>query len=104
MDYKINLTQSAEEDLNHFVAYLLFEKENVQAAKNLLDDFERTKESLSHAAGSLRFCENPRLKELGYRRINFLSHKYFMLYRVEGNLVFIDSIFHELQDYENKMN
>lgn len=104
MDYKVNLMQSAEEDLNNFVAYLLFEKKNKQATKNLLDDFERTKESLSYVAGSLRLCENPRLKELGYRRINFLSHRYFMLYRVEGNMVFIDSIFHELQDYENKMN
>jgi plasmid stabilization system protein ParE len=103
MDYKINLTQSAEEDLDRFVAYLLFEKKSEQAAKNLLDDFERTKESLSHVAGSLRLCENPNLKELGYRKINFLSHKYFMLYRIEGDMVFIDSIFHELQDYENKM-
>lgn len=104
MDYKINLMQSAEEDLDHFVAYLLFEKKSEQAAMNLMEDFEITKESLSHVAGSLRLCENPRLKELGYRRINFLSHRYFMLYRVEGNMVFIDSIFHELQDYENKMN
>lgn len=31
MDYKINLTQSAEEDLDHFVAYLLFEKKSKQA-------------------------------------------------------------------------
>lgn len=36
-------------------------------------------------------------------RINFLKHRYFMLYRIESNLVFIDDIFHELQDYENKM-
>ena len=104
MVYKVNLMQSAEDDLNNFIEYLLFEKKNEQAAKNLLDDFERTKESLSHVAGSLRVCENSNLKELGYRRINFLSHRYFMLYRVEGINVFVDSIFHELQDYGNKMN
>lgn len=27
----------------------------------------------------------------------------FMLYRMEDNVVFVDNIFHELQDYENKM-
>ena len=27
----------------------------------------------------------------------------FMLFRIEGNQVIIDSIFHELQDYERKM-
>ncbi len=79
MDYKVNLMQSAEEDLDNFIAYLLFEKKSEQAATNLLDDFERTKESLSHVASSLKLCENSRLKELGYRRINFLSHRYFML-------------------------
>lgn len=104
MDYKINLMQSAEDDLEHFIEYLVIEKKNSQAAKNLLDDFERTKESLSHVAESLRFCENPKLRKYGYRRINFLSHRYFMLYRVENDMVYIDSIFHELQDYENKMN
>ena len=43
------------------------------------------------------------MKDLGYRRINFLSHRYFMLFRIEGNQVIIDSILHELQDYERKM-
>jgi plasmid stabilization system protein ParE len=45
-----------------------------------------------------------KLKELGYRRINFLSHRYFMLYRIENDTVYVDNIFHELQDCENKMN
>lgn len=34
---------------------------------------------------------------------NFLNHRYFMLYRIEDHVVFVDNIFHELQDYENKM-
>ena len=41
--------------------------------------------------------------QLKYRRINFLKHRYFMLYRLEDDLVIVDNIFHELQDYENKM-
>lgn len=41
--------------------------------------------------------------ELGYRRINFKSHRYFMLYRVEEDKVYVDNIFHELQDYENRL-
>lgn len=104
MDYKITMTENSEEDLDRFVSYLLYVKQNEQAARNLLDDFEATKISLSKIAGSLKLCDNPKLKELGYRRINFLSHRYFMLYRIEGKTVFIDNIFHELQDYENKMN
>lgn len=103
MDYKIIITEDVEEDLDRFVRYLLLEKKNEQAAGNLLDDFEATISSLSRAAGSLNLCGNNHLKELGYRRINFLAHRYFLLYRIEGNTVFVDKIFHELQDYEKKM-
>ena len=104
MGYRVVMMEGAEEDLDRFVAYLLFEKKNEQAARNLLDDFEKTKISLSNVAESLRLCDNPKLKELEYRRINFLSHRYFMLYRIEENTVFVDNIFHELQDYENLMS
>ena len=104
MDYKIVLAKGAEEDLDRFVAYLLFEKKSEQAARNLLNDFETTKENLSNVAGSLKFCDNPKLRELGYHRINFLSHRYFMLYRIENGTVCVDNIFHELQDYESNMN
>ena len=52
--------------------------------------------------GTGKLCDNPRLNALGYRKIHFLSHRYFMLYRIEGNLAVVDNIFHELQDYENR--
>ena len=76
MDYRIVIMERAEEDLDRFAAYLLFEKKNEQAARNLPDEFEK----------------------------KFLSHQYFMLYRIEGNIVFVDNIFHELQDYEDAMS
>ena len=59
---------------------------------------------MSNVAGSLKLCDNLKLRELGYRRIIFLFHRYFMLYRIENDIVYVDNIFHELQDFENKMN
>ena len=103
MDYKVVMTTDAEEDLDRFIRYLLFERQNSQAASNVLNDFEATKQTLSNVAGSLKLCDNPRLNVLGYRKIHFLSHRYFMLYRVEGNLAIVDNTFHELQDYENRV-
>lgn len=103
MGYKVVVTSDAEKDFDRFIQYLLFEKKNVQAAQSVLNDFEATKKSLVQVAESLKLCENPRLQMFGYRRINFLSHRYFMLYRIEEDIVFIDNIFHELQDYENRM-
>ena len=103
MEYKVYITSDAEEDLDRFIRYLLFDKNNKQAASNLLNDFEATKQSLSLVAGSLKLCDNPALNKLGYRRINFLTHNFFMLYRIEENTAIVDNIFHELQDYENKL-
>jgi plasmid stabilization system protein ParE len=103
MVYKVVVTADAEEDLNQYIRYLLLEKRSEQAARNVLDDFEATVQSLKNVAGSLKLCDNPHLKELGYRRINFFSHRYFMMYRIVEDMVFVDDIFHELEDYENKM-
>lgn len=103
MDYEIVVTAEAENDMERYIRYLLVDKKSRQAAKNVMDDFSATLQSLKSVAGSLKLCENPRLKALGYRRINFLFHRYFMMYRLDGNTVIVDNIFHELQDYENKM-
>ena len=103
MGYEVVVTRDAEEDLERFVKYLIIEKESMQAAENVLNDYDATIESLKHVAGSLKLCNNPRLRQLEYRRINFLNHRYFMIYRIVDNVVFVDNIFHELQDYENRM-
>ena len=103
MDYRVVVTEDAEADLDRYISYLLFVKKSEQAAKNVLEDFEKTIEELSKAAGSLKLCDNPRLNLLGYRRIDFRFHRYFILYRIDGDKAVVDNIFHELQDYENKM-
>lgn len=96
MDYKVVVTRDAEEDLERFVKYLIMEKESMQAAENVLNDYDATIESLKHVAGNLKLCDNPGLRQLEYRRINFLNHRYFMLFRIVDNVVFVDNIFHEL--------
>jgi plasmid stabilization system protein ParE len=101
MNYKVIITEDAEADLDRFISYLLFFKKSQQAAANVLDDFEDTKNKLSYVAGSLKDCDNPRLRQYGYKCIHFLHHKYFMLYRIDGNTAIVDNIFHDLQDYEH---
>ena len=103
MDYRVVLTADAESDLEALVKYLLTEKESEQAARSVLEDFEITKQNLYIVADKLKLCENPRLRKYGYRRINFISHRYFMLYRIVEDMAIVDNIFHELQDYENKI-
>ena len=81
MDYKVVVTSDAEADLDSFVRYLLFEKENAQAAQNLLDDFDSTRRMLERIAGSLKMCENPRLKNWDIEELIFVT-QIFLLYRI----------------------
>ena len=90
MEYKVVITERATTKLDGFVRYLLYEKKNGQAATNVLNDFEATKRNLAIVAGSLKLCDNPGLKALGYRRINFLKHQYYIrtitLFSIENRL------------------
>ena len=56
MDYKVVVTRDAEEDLERFMKYLIFEKESMQVAENVLNDYDATIDSLKHVAGSLKLC------------------------------------------------
>ena len=103
MDYKVVLTEDAENDFERHIKYLIDVKLNIQAARNVANDFEETKDILSKVASSIQLCTNPRLNKLGYRRINYRRHDYFMLYRIVDGMVIVDNIFHFLEDYENKM-
>jgi hypothetical protein len=56
MDYKIVLMQNAEEDLDRFITYLLFEKKSEQAVRNLLIDFENSKLLIRHSEADVTHC------------------------------------------------
>ncbi len=60
-----------------------------------------TKVRLSLVADSLKLCANPKLRALGYRTILLKRHRYFMLYKIIDDMVRVDGIYHDLQDYEN---
>ena len=74
MDYEVILTIPAKAQLDHIIEYILSEYKNTQAALGILDDAEETQYRLSHVAGGLKLCEDPRLHDLGYRTIHFKRH------------------------------
>ena len=101
MAYKVIFTENAMEDMDSIVEYLLFHLRNKQAACHFIDSVENG--VLSNSAESFQLCLNPRLRSRGYRRLNLDKTKYFLLYRTENSTVFVDGIYHQFQDYENKI-
>ena len=103
LTYKVVVSDDAVSDLRRYVGYLINVKRNPQAASNLLEDYDETITVLTSVAGSLRLCESPNMTKRNLRRINFLHHNYFMLYRFEEQTAFITNIFHGLEDADNKL-
>ena len=101
MEFEVVLTSRAQLDFKNITHYLLYELKSKQAAISVTNDMEHTIERLSYMASGLKLCENPRLCDLGYRTIHFKRHNYFMLYRIQDDMVFVDAIYHDLQNYED---
>ena len=101
--YHVFITDDAKADLRRYTDYLKKIKNSPQAAKNIASDFRETRKKLENVAGILTEPASDVLKSKGLKRINFLKHDYFMLYRIEGKNAFITNIFHALEDFENKL-
>lgn len=103
IEYEVVLTDAAREHARNILDYIYFELENIMAADSVREDMLETAERLSHVAGSLKLCDEPKLRELGYRTIHLRRHNYFMLYKIMGERVYVVGIYHDLQDYEKHL-
>lgn len=101
VSYKVITTPKALQQLDSYISYIQYTLLNDEAANSVWQDAIDTATELENVAGSLRPCKNLKLKELGYHPMFFLRHNYVMLYRIEGSIVYVDGIYHQLQDYEN---
>lgn len=101
MEYEVILTTQAKVQFREMIDYLVYKIENPQAAANVVSDFEQTITRLSRVAGSVKLCDDEILRAKGYRTIPFRQHRYLIVYRISGNTVYAEGIYHTLQDYEN---
>ena len=97
---KVIITNRAQSQLEDYTAYILLIKENPEAANAVLEDALATRDELLKVADSLRLCDDEDLAALGYRRISFRKHDYFFLYRVIGDIAYVEAVYHELQYFE----
>ncbi len=67
-------------------------------------DFRETRKQLQNVAGSLQDPESDTLRQRNLKRIYFIHHNYFLLFRVVDQMVYVTDMFHCLEDYENKLH
>jgi len=103
MDYEVIITERAEEHLDKIIEYIVLHLKNDFAALSVLDDVKKTYERLRLVAGSLQLCDDPYLAKKGYRKICLEKHDYLLLYQIRGDLVYVNGIFHMLENYRDKL-
>lgn len=101
MQFKVKLSELAEQQYDEILSYIANELKNPQALKNVMDDFDDTVENLESMADSFGYCNSNRLREMGLHKIKFARHRYLFVYRVNDSQVIIEGMYHELQDYES---
>ena len=99
--YNVIISPKALAQLESYIDYIQYTLFNDQVAKAVWDDAVETVSQLGYMANMISLCENNELAQLGYRKILFQKHDYVMLYRIKGEKVFVDGIYHQMQDYEN---
>lgn len=103
MNYKLIITERAEELLDGLVRYLLYQIKNKQAAVHLLDSVEQIYSRLEENPLQFPQCRDAYLSQLGYREAVFTDMKYLVIFRIEEDTVYIVGVFHELEQYRNKL-
>ena len=102
MTYKVEIPRFAQLQFDKYIDYILDKFKSKQAARNLVIDFKETIKILSLAPEAYPFLEDEDLRRKNLRRIPFQKHKYVIIYHIFGeDLVYVDAIYHTLQDYMN---
>ena len=101
--YTLEITASAESDLDQITDYLGNELANPPAALAFLDEVERVSDTLEETPELFPLCADSRLAELGYRKA--IVRAYILVYEIDKALsvVRVLRFFHESENYAQKL-
>ncbi len=103
MIYKLNVTEHADELLDNLVYHLIYRLMNKQAARRLLDSIDVIYERLVVNPFQFAECRDVYLANKGYCEAVVPHMNYIVVFDVRTDVVNVVGIFHELEDYKNKL-
>lgn len=100
---RVEITESAESDLDEITDYIVGDLANPPAASALLDEIARVTDALETTPEMFPLCADERLAELGYRKA--LAKSYILVYEVDraALTVRVLRIFHGSENYADKL-
>lgn len=103
MTYNIVISEHANEELDNILSYIVYKLQNREAAKAVYSDVLKAYEDLEYMAGSIALCEDPYLAAKGYHKLLLAHHDYVLLFQISENTVYVNGIFHMLENYRDKL-
>lgn len=103
MAYKLNVTVHADELLDNLVYHLIYCLKNEQAAKHLLDCINAIYDRLEVNPFQFPECKDTYLARKGYREAVVPQMNYSIIFDVRADVVNIAGIFHQLENYPDKL-
>lgn len=103
MAYRLIITDRAEELLDQLVSHILFKFKNEPAAKHLLDGIEKLYDRLEDNPYQFADCRDFFLKSKEYKEAVVKDMDYILIFRIDGDVVYVLGIFHQLENYKEKL-
>ena len=103
MAYKLNVTEHAEGLLDNLVYHLICRLKNEQAAKHLLDSINAIYDRLEINPFQFPECRDVYLAKKGYREAIVSTMNYIIIFDVRADVINVVGIFHQLENYPNKL-
>lgn len=103
MHIKLIITEHAMGLLDELVYHLLYHLRNEQDAKHLLDEIDHIYDRLEDNPYQFPESRDMCLKKKGYREAVVTQMNYMVIFSVNEDSVNVIGVFHQLEDYRNKV-
>lgn len=99
--YNVDVSDSAEQDLDRIIAYIAEKLAAPKAATDFVDAVYDCYDRLEENPYLFEQCRDPKLQKEGYRRA--VIQNYIFLYKIneKSNMVIVHRFFYGRQDYIN---
>ena len=103
MAYNLIVTDEMDKLLENCVNYILRKFKNEQAASHLLDEVEKIYDEIEDNPGIYPVSADPFLAALTYHEAVLRDMNYKIIYKYDDETVYILGIYHDLENYVDKI-
>ena len=99
MDYKLIITENADEQIDASIHYLLNKLDNPGAASRLLDGISAVFDRLEANPYQFPKSSDAYLESKGYHEALIRDMNYKIVFRIDAEMVYIVGFFHDSEDH-----